>query len=318
MKIPSEIATVTKWLGELRHEVVFVGGMIRSLLITDPAVEPARPTLDVDLIVNVESRAGLYALEQRLRTLGFSQVQGDGAPICRWTVGGVRVDVMPVDPAILGFSNVWYETAMDHPAVIGEGAASLRYLDGPHFCATKLEAFASRGQRDFYHHDLEDVIALVDGRPTLVGEMLHAPPELIEFVARELDDLLANEDFVDKLPGHLPGDAASQARISLVLERLRALASLSPKRVTAPASNARSAHVRTTVPDGAWTPIRSSNVRFASYDASSSTLTVGFRSGVYEYESVPSTVYAGLIASASGGRYVHRWIRRRYSYRRIR
>lgn len=52
MRIPSEIATVVKRLGDLRERVVFVGGMIRPLLITDPAVEAARPTLDVDLIVD--------------------------------------------------------------------------------------------------------------------------------------------------------------------------------------------------------------------------------------------------------------------------
>lgn len=88
---------MVKRLAELREQVVFVGGMIRPLLITDPAVEAARPTLDVDLIVDVRSRVGLYALEERLRTLGFSQVHKARAPICRWQVSGVRVDVMPVE-----------------------------------------------------------------------------------------------------------------------------------------------------------------------------------------------------------------------------
>lgn len=110
--------------------------MIRPLLITDPAVEAARPTLDVDLIIDVQSLTGFYALESRLRALGFSQVQEAGSPLCRWNVSGVRIDVMPVDPSVLGFSNVWYETAMDRPAVAGEGEAAIRFLDAPHFCAT--------------------------------------------------------------------------------------------------------------------------------------------------------------------------------------
>ena len=144
MTVPAEMATVARHLDDLRERVVFVGGMIRPLLITDPAVEAARPTKDVDLIVDVGSRVELYALEARLRSLGFSQLQEEGAPICRWLVAGVRVDVMPVDPTILGFSNVWYETAMDHPAVVGAGDSALRYLDAPHFCATKHSQVAGR------------------------------------------------------------------------------------------------------------------------------------------------------------------------------
>ena len=38
-------------LGELRDEVVFVGGATVGLWITDPAAPPPRPTVDVDVIV---------------------------------------------------------------------------------------------------------------------------------------------------------------------------------------------------------------------------------------------------------------------------
>jgi hypothetical protein len=36
--------------------------------------------------------------------------------------------------------------------------------------------------------------------------------------------LLADPDFVDAVAGHLPGDSASQARLPLVLARMRAIA----------------------------------------------------------------------------------------------
>jgi hypothetical protein len=36
----------------------------------------------------------------------------EGAPLCRWLVKNVAVDVMPVDPAILGFGNVWYPSGI--------------------------------------------------------------------------------------------------------------------------------------------------------------------------------------------------------------
>lgn len=43
-------------LGELSAEVVFVGGATVSLWITDPGAPPPRPTLDVDVVVEVSSR----------------------------------------------------------------------------------------------------------------------------------------------------------------------------------------------------------------------------------------------------------------------
>src|SRR5689334_16586217 len=111
MNIPYQLLTVARSLGPLNERVVFVGGMMRSLLITDPAFDNARPTEDVDLIVDVLSTADYRTLETELRARGFREHIEQGAPLCRWNVSGVRVDIMPVDPGILGFSNVWYATA---------------------------------------------------------------------------------------------------------------------------------------------------------------------------------------------------------------
>lgn len=39
-------------LGELREQVVFVGGAVAGLLVTDPLADPVRATRDVDAVVN--------------------------------------------------------------------------------------------------------------------------------------------------------------------------------------------------------------------------------------------------------------------------
>lgn len=114
MKAPSELWIVARALGDALNEVVFVGGMIRELLITDPAAGPARPTQDVDCIVDATSYADYLRLCDRLRAQGFHECTDEGAPICRWVVAELRVDVMPIDPAVLGFSNVWYPSAVEH------------------------------------------------------------------------------------------------------------------------------------------------------------------------------------------------------------
>src|SRR5262245_25092299 len=51
-------------------EVAFVGGATIALWITDQAAPKPRVTKDVDLVVEVASRAGWYRFEERLRAHG--------------------------------------------------------------------------------------------------------------------------------------------------------------------------------------------------------------------------------------------------------
>lgn len=72
---------------------------------------------------------------------------------------------------------------------------------------------------DHYHCDLEDIIVVVDGRSKLLDELKQEPNELRQYVRDEITRLLA-DDLEQYIPSHLPPDAASQARFSLVLSRL--------------------------------------------------------------------------------------------------
>ena len=212
------LRTVAARLGPLRDEVVFVGGMIRSLLITDPGAPPARPTDDIDVIAAIASRVEYYAFAERLRQLGFREDHSEGAPVCSWLIDGMKVDVMPDHENVLGFSNRWYPsaraTAQWH--VIGDGDANrIRLVDAPHFLATKLESFRGRGRGDFYHHDMEDIIAVVDGRTELVDEVKDAPENVRAFVASEVSALMRDDRFREAVPGHLPWVSATQPAVAL-------------------------------------------------------------------------------------------------------
>jgi len=217
------LLVVVKRLGSLRKRVVFAGGSVRGLLITDAAAPPERPTDDVDAIVSISSRVEYYQFADELRELGFHEDVSEGAPLCRWLVGGVRVDVMPDHASILNFTNRWYTDALAHAIDATIQGATFKIISAPYFCATKLEAFSNRGKGDFYHHDLEDIIALVDGRQELLAEVESASTDVRDYIAREVTRLLASPGFTEALPGHLPGDPASQARLPIVWERLEAL-----------------------------------------------------------------------------------------------
>jgi hypothetical protein len=65
--------------------------------------------------------------------------------------------------------------------------------------------------------------------------------------------------------------------------------------------------------------VSSSNIVSIGYEADTQTLEVEFRDGaVYEYEGVPPGVHSEFMGAASQGAYLHRHIRDRYPYRRVR
>lgn len=214
---------------DLCEEMVFVGGAIAGLLITDQAMPAIRPTEDVDLLCQALMLADYHRIETVLRERGFVQDMRPDAPICRWRVGSVMVDVMPTLEKILGFSNRWYPLALETalPVVLSSGRP-IRLIAAPVFVATKLEAFYGRGKGDFlFSHDLGDLLAVIDGRDALLDECRATPPVLRGYLSEIFQGLLALPSFMDALPGHLPGDAASQERLPELEAKLREMAGLS-------------------------------------------------------------------------------------------
>ncbi|MDZ7698492.1 MAG: hypothetical protein U5R49_16720 [Deltaproteobacteria bacterium] len=210
-------------LGPLADEVVFLGGCATGLLLTDPAAPSPRVTIDVDVIVEVGSLAGYHQFSDRLKQRGFVEDAGPEAPICRWRAGQIILDVMPTDPNILGFGNIWFRRAFESAQLVKlPSGKALRLLPAAYFLATKLEAFDHRGGDDFLmSRDMEGVVTVVDGRPEIVEEVRNSETELKAYLKKRMLELIQSRDFIEALPGHLPPDAGSQARTQLILERLR-------------------------------------------------------------------------------------------------
>jgi hypothetical protein len=222
------LTDAAKLLEPLLGELVFVGGRATALLITDKAAADVRPTFDVDAIAEITSYAEYDKLSERLKKLGFQEDTREGAPLCRWRQETTTLDVMPLDPTILGFSNSWYRPAMDHSEERElENGLKIRLVAPVYFCASKLEAFAGCGKNDFAgSRDLEDLIAVVDGRAELLGEIRAAESDVRSYLAKEIKQLISSRAFNDGLPGHVPPDAASQERVGTIISRLEEIASL--------------------------------------------------------------------------------------------
>lgn len=219
------VELVAAALGDLLDELVLVGGCAVGLLVTDPGRTPVRATIDVDLLTEVAPTANYYQLGERLRACGFAEQPNEDV-ICRWAKGSLLIDVMPTQTAVLGFANTWYEqAARDASTHSLPSGRRLRLISAPLFLATKLEAFANRGNGDYLHHDMEDIVTVVDGRDTVVDEVLSCAPHVRAFLIDEFDALLADTQFTDRLTWLLPPENQS-ARLEIVFMRMRKIAGL--------------------------------------------------------------------------------------------
>jgi len=133
-------------LAPFLDEVAFVGGATIALWITDEGAPAPRVTKDVDLVVEVASRAGWYRFEERLRAHGLRN-DSSSRVICRWKAGSpgdeLVIDLMPRDASILGFENRW-----QRPALAGAvGSADMSGLAALPACNEAGGVERTRGRR---------------------------------------------------------------------------------------------------------------------------------------------------------------------------
>lgn len=220
------LETVADALGDdLCKQLVFVGGCSTAVLITDEiTLQEVRATDDVDLIVDLRGMAQWMQLQETLSKRGF-KVSGEDNVICRMRLGNLKVDFMPDDPTILGFSNRWYKegiyTAIKY--VLPSGRV-IKHLTPPLFLATKLEAYNGRGQNDpLGSHDLEDIINVVDGRPGILDEVRAVDVEVRGYLSEQFQLLMQHPDFDSFLYGNIRGP---EGRAEIVRARVKAMAEL--------------------------------------------------------------------------------------------
>lgn len=218
------IAAVGRALGNVTPRVVFVGGTVTALYPLEGGVD-VRPTVDVDCVVDLATTADYYAFVDRLRPRGFRECTDENAPLCRLICGEIRVDIVATADTGIGPTNRWYRDAVNDAAsyVVDEGFEVLA-ITPVYFVATKLEAFHARGRGDYQaSHDLEDLLAVIAGLPTLHTQIDQEATPVATAVRRELIALGKVESFVDAVPGHFASNAAGAARANLVLDWLTRL-----------------------------------------------------------------------------------------------
>ncbi len=218
------LQTVAKGLGELKDEVVFVGGAVAELYADNPAASEIRPTKDIDCVIELKSRIEHETLEENLRAKGFAHDTSKDAPICRMIYKDIKVDVMPTNENILGFSNIWYEEGIEMkiPKTLPDGTVVFVFPP-EYYLAAKFEAHKGRGGKDLRQsHDFEDIIYILDNCPGILENISTSNPGVNMYLKKECLNLLENPNITEGIEAALPYGSGEEGT-EIILELIQSI-----------------------------------------------------------------------------------------------
>jgi len=187
-------------LEPILEELVFVGGTLAGLLVDDPGAGMVRPTLDVDVVAEIQGEKGYTWARNTMTRLGFRPDIREGAPLCRWVLGEAVVDLMGSGDTPFGPTNRWYAEGFRsrNPFELPASGLRIHILTGPLFLLTKWEAYGHRGEGSMVgSRDIEDILIILDGRLGLEAEVESATPPARAGLAAMARGLLGSAAFRD-------------------------------------------------------------------------------------------------------------------------
>lgn len=223
----SMLQTVANGLGDLKEDMVFVGGAVAELYASNPDLSDIRPTLDVDCVIELRSKTAHAKLEGDLRALGFANDTSKGAPICRWVYQDILVDIMPSDSDVLGFTNMWYEEGIENKIskTLPDGT-EIFVFPPEYYLAAKIEAHKVRGGNDLRQsHDFEDIIFILDNCSELPESITNANESVKAYLKEECSKLLKNEGLTEGIESALPYGSEEEAT-EILMELIQNIANI--------------------------------------------------------------------------------------------
>ena len=220
------LSIVAEEFGENLKEVTFIGGCILPLYFMDKPLVSIRATADVDCLIEVITRVKYNNFINNLQH--FSHCKDEDAPICRFIVKGVRVDIIPSEVHILGFTNSWFKEAIQYAKLYKlPNGKKIKVVTPPYFVAIKLETFNMRGNKDYQaSHDIEDIISILARLDNFEEDLKNSSSNVKNYIKKEFRSLIDNKSFMEALPGHLEPDSASQQELPGLSERIKRISKI--------------------------------------------------------------------------------------------
>ena len=196
------VAEVAEALGELKKDMVFVGGAVVSLYADDPAADEIRPTKDIDMTLNIVNLNHWQHITEKLASLGFHP-DPYGHAICSFKYKDIPVDIMPAEDGPLGSANRWYKIGFENLWTAMANEQEIQLLAAPCYLATKFEAFHDRGSDYRTSHDIEDIIYIIDNRIEIVEEIAKAEVDISNFIKLQLSEIIQKGMLKEVLMAHI-------------------------------------------------------------------------------------------------------------------
>ena len=210
------VKAVAQALSELNETIVFVGGATVALYAGAAAPE-VRPTDDVDVVIELASYSDYARLDERLREIGFINEITLGV-ICRYTIQGIVVDIMPTEPGIIGFSNRWYPEGFQNAVICQlEEGYEISIFSLPYFIASKWEAFKNRGKLDFRgSSDFEDIVYVLENADALKQKLTNAPENVKNYLKQEISYWINKPEFEEGLYCHIERGSSANKVLEMI------------------------------------------------------------------------------------------------------
>lgn len=222
------IKLVAAALGELNERAVFVGGAAVPFYLPEVYLTQARPTDDIDVVMEIVGFNASAINDQALRDKKFLHDTSEDAPICRWLYRGFKVDIMSTNSSAAGFTNRWYEEGVENAIEVVSIPVSVKIFNLPYFLASKIVAFRDRGNNDYMGSpDMEDIISLLEVADEALLETIlpKVSKNLRTFLKKEFQALLETSDFIDCIPGAVFNRATAKDAAAVVKKRMQTLIS---------------------------------------------------------------------------------------------
>lgn len=220
-----DIKKIANALGELNEDVVYVGGAVVALYMSDLAAEEVRPTQDVDISVSIASIDELEKLRASLHKKGFIQTSEDNV-ICRFRYHDIKVDVMNTKALGWAPANPWFASGFQNRLQIEIEGQHIFIMSLPYFLASKFSAYNSRGKDEpITSHDFEDITYILDNCTELVDQIVRANDDVKPFLKIEFKSILSNHVKQEAIAGNL-FYLNRDERFAMILEKLHKIISL--------------------------------------------------------------------------------------------
>lgn len=214
------IKTIAEALKDLNKHVVYVGGAVVSMYIDDLAADDVRPTLDVDLSMEIVSVSQLESIRQQLTHLGFHQSSEDNV-ICRFRYKDIKVDVMSTKEVGWAPANPWFATGHKKSQTFKIHDTEIRCLSLPYFLASKFSAYLSRGKNEpRASHDIEDIVYVMNYCLNFEHQILQSESEVKDFLINCFEKILANTNPQEAVLANLSHED-QQYRYDKIMAKLR-------------------------------------------------------------------------------------------------